>query len=275
MMPLTRGMLLAVVAAACSGPGDNPMPDGPILRPDSENDIDFDGVANDMDNCPASSNAFQGNEDGDTFGDACDPCPTVKDDNPIDGDGDGVADDCDPAKIMFGDKIAFFEGFHQGAPQGWDKAGTWTTNADQLVGSATGAGHFSLIVTDRTRETISASITVVSVADASSEVGLVDTKQVSATSAIACVLTPTPEISVYDTNSPGDAMKTAYELTAGQTYIMKLRRENSTYTCSADRSGTMASATKNFTLQNSPYQSGLTINGASIRVNWFMIVESL
>jgi hypothetical protein len=251
------------------------MPDGPILRPDSENDIDFDGVPNDMDNCPASSNAFQGNEDGDTFGDACDPCPIVADDNPADGDGDGVADACDPLPIIIGDKIAFFEGFHQGAPQGWDKAGTWTTNADQLVGSATGAGHFSLIVTERTRETVSASITVVSVAGATSEVGLVDTKQVSAASAIACVLTPTPEISVYDTNSPGGAMKAGYEMTAGATYVIRLRRDNSTYTCSADRAGVMASTSKPFTLQNAPYQSGLTINGAVVRVNWFLVVESL
>jgi hypothetical protein len=270
-----RGALVLVLATACSGPGDSSMPDGPILRPDSENDIDFDGIANDVDNCPASSNAFQGNEDGDAFGDACDPCPIVSDDNPPDGDGDSVADACDPLPIIIGDRIAFFEGFHQGAPQGWDKAGTWTTSSDQLVGSATGAGHFSLIVTDRTRETISASITVVSVAGATSEVGLVDTKQVSAASAIACVLTPTPEVSVYDTNSPGGAMKTAYELTAGETYVIKLRRDNSTYTCTADRAGTTASATKQFTLQNAPYQSGITINGASIRVNWFLIVESL
>jgi len=278
-MSTLRSSVFVVLVAACGGGDDgNAMPDGPILRPDSENDIDFDGIPNDMDNCPASSNAFQGNEDGDAFGDACDPCPVVANDNPPDGDGDGVADACDPLPIIIGDKIAFFEGFHQGAPQGWDQAGTWSTSNDQLVGSATGAGHFSLIVTERTRETLSASITVVSVAGASSEVGLVDTKQVSASSGIACVLTPTPEISVYDTNSPGGAMKTAYEMTAGETYLIKLRRDNSTYTCTADRSGTVpatASATKQFTLQHSPYQSGLVINGASIRVNWFMIVESL
>jgi hypothetical protein len=273
---MKRVVMVSLLAAACSGPGDDSaMPDGPILRPDSENDIDFDGVPNENDNCPASSNAFQGNEDGDKFGDACDPCPVVANDNPPDGDGDGVADACDPLPIIIGDKIAFFEGFHQGAPQGWDKAGTWTTNADQLNGSATGAGHFSLIVTDRTRETVSASITVVSVAGASSEIGIVDTKQVSAASAIACVLTPTLEVSVYDTNTPGGAMKAAYEMTVGETYVIRLRRDNSTYTCSADRAGTMASATKQFTLQNAPYQSGLVINGASVRVNWFMVVETL
>jgi hypothetical protein len=268
-------LLVLAIAAGCSGPGDSSTPDGPILRPDSENDVDFDGVPNDMDNCPASSNAFQGNEDGDKFGDACDACPIVADDNPTDGDGDGVADPCDPKPIIIGDRIAFFEGFHQAVPQGWDQAGTWSTSGDQLLGSATGAGHFSLLVTERTRETVSASITVVSVAGASSEVGLVDTKQVSADSAIACVLTPTPEISVYDTNTPGGAMTAGYEMTAGETYVLKLQRENSTYTCTADRGGTTASASKQFTLQHSPYQSGLTINAASVRVNWILVVESL
>jgi len=147
MSAITRSSPIVVLVlggalAACGGGDDgSAMPDGPILRPDSENDIDFDGVPNDMDNCPASSNAFQGNEDADKFGDACDPCPTVKDDNPADGDGDGVANDCDPEPIMFGDKIAFFEGFHQGAPQAWDKTGTSTPNNDQPVAPAPGPGR--------------------------------------------------------------------------------------------------------------------------------------
>jgi hypothetical protein len=266
---------LLVCAAACSGPGDSSMPDGPLLRPDNDADLDFDGVPNETDNCPTASNAFQGNEDGDKLGDACDPCPTVADDNPPDGDGDMVADACDPKPIIIGDRIAHFEGFHQGAPQGWDTAGTWSTDEDQLVGSAAGDGHFSLIVTDRTRETISASITITSVAGAGSYVGLVDNKQVSASSGVACVITGAPEIAVYDTASVGAAQVFAYEQMVGQTYIIKLVRENSTYTCSADRGGTTAMVTKQITLNNAPYQSGLILSGAGIRVNWLMLVESL
>lgn len=275
LVDVVVGVAVGLAIAACSGPGDSSMPDGPILRPDNDSDLDFDTVPNDIDNCPTASNAFQGNEDGDTFGDACDPCPTVADDNPTDGDGDMVADACDPKPIIIGDRIAHFEGFHQGAPQGWDTAGSWSTNNDQLVGSATGDGHFSLIVTDRTRETISASITITSVAGAASYVGLVDNKQVSASSGVACVITGTPEIAVYDTGNVAGGDANPYEQMVGQTYVIELVRENSTYTCNADRGGTTASATKQITLNNAPYQSGLILSGAGIRVNWLMLVESL
>jgi hypothetical protein len=268
-------LLVVLVAAACSGPGTGETADGQNLRPDGDNDMDLDGVKDDVDNCPTVTNAFQGNEDGDKFGDACDPCPTIADDNPIDSDGDGVADACDPKPMFFGDRIAFFEGFHQGVPQGWDKAGTWTTSNEQLVGSASGAGHFALIVTDRTRETVSAMITVTSVAGASSEVGLLDNKQGNGTSAVACVLSGAPGLEVYNTADRAGATTTGYELTAGQTYLIQLRRENSTYTCSVDRAGTTASVEKTISLSNTPYLSGLTLFGAGVRVSWLMVVESL
>lgn len=265
---------LSLALAACSGPSDKPPSDGDILRPDGDNDMDLDGIKDDVDNCPTSTNAFQGNEDGDKFGDACDPCPPVADDNPADGDGDGVADACDPKPIILGDRIAFFEGFHQGAPQGWDEAGSWTTSGDQLIGSAAGAGHYSLIINDRTRETVSASITIVSVAGAASEVGLVDNKTPNTTSGVACTLTPTPEVTVYDRTNPAGAQKQAYELMTGQTYLLKLERENTTYKCIASRGGTTAFAMKTVAGFPNPYQSGFVLNAASIKANWFMVIES-
>jgi hypothetical protein len=265
-----------VLAAACGGgPGDGSMPDGQNLRPDGDNDTDLDGIKNDVDNCPTATNAYQGNEDGDKFGDACDPCPVVADDNPPDADSDGVADACDPMPSYFGDRLAFFEGFHQGVPQGWDKTGSWSTSNDEMVGSATGEAHFALIATDRTRETISAKVLVTSVAGSASEVGLLDNKMQSGTSAIACALTGGAKIAVYDTANRAGATESAYELTAGETYIIKLRRENATYTCSADRAGTAGSAQKSITLNNMPYLSGFKLEGAGVRVQWFMVVESL
>ncbi len=47
------------------------------------------------DNCPASTNATQGDADGDSVGDACDNCLTVVNVDQADSDGDGLGDACD------------------------------------------------------------------------------------------------------------------------------------------------------------------------------------
>lgn len=271
-------LVLLLCTAACGDDGGSDAGvDGPILRPDGNNDTDLDGLMDDVDNCPTVTNGSQANEDGDTFGDACDPCPIVADDNPPDGDGDRVADACDPLPIIFGDRVAFFEGFAGGLPSGWDSAGTWTTANGNLVGTAAEntTNHFALIVTDRTRETITASITVQSVTGSTAQIGVLDNKLGNAASAVACVLTGDGDISVYETTNTAGAVTSAYELTAGQTYIVKLRRDNSTYTCSAARGAVTGSATKQITLNNAPYLSGLTVSGASVQINWFLVVESL
>ena len=56
-------------------------------------DVDGDGAADDVDNCPNTSNAGQDDADGDGVGDVCDICPGGNDN--ADADGDGVPDDCD------------------------------------------------------------------------------------------------------------------------------------------------------------------------------------
>lgn len=271
-------LLLVCALAACGDDGGSGPADGNNLRPDSDNDIDRDGIPDDVDNCPTSSNASQSNEDGDKFGDACDPCPPVADDNPPDADADGVADACDPKRFIFGDVIRQFEGFSQGKPSGWDEAGaTWGAANGALTANVSGAGQFALIVTDRTRETLTAAIEVVSAAGAGSEVGLVNNLIQNGTSAVACTITGAPAVSLYHTTAPGDAETMAFELTAGQVYEVRLQRENSTYTCTARNvaSAATASVTKTLTINHSPYLSGLKINAANMRVRWFMVVESL
>jgi hypothetical protein len=270
---------LTLAIAACGDDGGNDAGvDGNELRPDADNDQDFDGIKDDVDNCPLVANASQGNEDGDRFGDACDPCPHIADDNPLDTDGDGVADACDPRADFPGDRIAFFDGFHGGLPQGWDQVGTWSTASGRLQGSAGAtAGNFALIVTDRSRETLTAPITVVSASGATSEMGLVDNKQRNGAPAIACTLTGAPALSIYETTNPGAAVTTPFELEAGATYLLTLRRDSTTYICSAARVGGTATATvqRTSSLAHAPYLSGFIVREASLRSDWFLVVDSV
>jgi len=58
-------------------------------------DLDGDGLADGLDNCPLDSNFIQTDGDGDGVGDACDLCPAVADAGQADSDLDGVGDGCD------------------------------------------------------------------------------------------------------------------------------------------------------------------------------------
>jgi len=64
-----------------------------VYAPDDDND--YDGVPNDVDNCPMTYNPGQANSDSDALGNACDNCPTVDNPGQDDTDGDGFGDLCD------------------------------------------------------------------------------------------------------------------------------------------------------------------------------------
>jgi hypothetical protein len=59
-------------------------------------DMDRDGVADTIDNCPTVANSDQLDADHDGIGNACDNCPTVANPDQRDTDGDGLGDACDP-----------------------------------------------------------------------------------------------------------------------------------------------------------------------------------
>lgn len=80
-------------------------PGGPCVGPDA----DGDGVTDSADNCPATANSDQANNDGDGLGDACDPdddndgvpdtadnCDFTPNPGQADFDQDGIGDACDP-----------------------------------------------------------------------------------------------------------------------------------------------------------------------------------
>jgi len=58
-------------------------------------DRDGDGIANNVDNCPAVSNSNQADSDGDGVGDACDNCVLVSNSTQTNSDGDQWGDACD------------------------------------------------------------------------------------------------------------------------------------------------------------------------------------
>jgi hypothetical protein len=66
-------------------------------------DVDGDGVANNDDNCPTTTNADQFDDDGDGLGNACDNCPGIINPNQADADSDGIGDRCDSCTDIDGD----------------------------------------------------------------------------------------------------------------------------------------------------------------------------
>jgi len=59
------------------------------------NDRDWDGVADENDNCPDEPNPDQADGDGDGVGNVCDNCPERWNADQADNDGDGFGDECD------------------------------------------------------------------------------------------------------------------------------------------------------------------------------------
>ncbi len=65
------------------------------LATPNDPDRDNDGILNESDNCPDTSNANQANADTDTFGDACDNCPAIANADQADSDTDAFGNVCD------------------------------------------------------------------------------------------------------------------------------------------------------------------------------------
>ncbi|MGE3767450.1 MAG: hypothetical protein AB7L94_34670 [Kofleriaceae bacterium] len=99
-------------------------------------DIDSDGLSNEMDYCNAGAGG-QFDEDRDLIGDDCDKCPIAPPPAAPDPDGDDVDSPCDPDNREPGDQIVVFEGFRNGIPATWTKTGTWEQRGGDAVATST------------------------------------------------------------------------------------------------------------------------------------------
>lgn len=82
-------------AALATGPNPWAAPGGGERPPIPLPDVDKDGLADLIDNCPSAANPVQENRDGDTRGDACDNCPYFATPNFADTDEDRRGDACE------------------------------------------------------------------------------------------------------------------------------------------------------------------------------------
>ena len=256
-------------------------------RPDADLcaiDTDGDGIPDCRDNCPTVANPGQENDDGDRFGDVCDPCPPIADDNPPDTDGDGVADACDPRPTTSGDRIALFEGFSHGVPASWESNGTWmVVNNDDVRTSATNPPNTLAVASaTSTHETVSTAIVLNSVVGGQiNAVGVLDDHQLGTTSSVGCSIyiangfTPSPGLSVFDSQNIAGAMTTAYQMNPGTTYTFQLRRDATVYSCVVDDgAGGTATVTNTITTVRTPYASGVSVGQADATVKWLMVVTN-
>ena len=76
-------------------PDDYPIPDCICLDNMCEEDFDYDGIADSVDNCLDIFNPEQEDTDSDGIGDLCDNCPNDINPDQADYDEDGIGDVCD------------------------------------------------------------------------------------------------------------------------------------------------------------------------------------
>jgi len=149
---------------------DDAAPDGPPPPDGPPTDLDADGIANALDNCPMLANQDQHDEDADEVGDVCDNCPHVANLSQANimegGSADAVGDACDPNPTATGDTIARFIPFHV-MPTGLTLEGSWMLTGDAFVKAGMGFGRL-VVAGTRNKVTIEIGGSQISSATASS-----------------------------------------------------------------------------------------------------------
>jgi hypothetical protein len=252
-------------------------------------DMDADGVKDEVDNCPTAPNPNQNNEDGDAFGDACDPCPIDIDNT--DTDTDGVGDKCDPHPNTPGDRLVLFEGFGSGVPTSW-------TN----IGAVAGSGEVSLPLVANNHTAIvpplamlgNGTLTVSIVIDNEGANGSASaiTMPYNATNddGIFCEFdndTNTNDnphghfLDIYDTHANGGQGQgvnfTNYNWSFGVQHKLVMTRSGSNYSCTATPQGGSAHSTSGSSNNGGSLgaaQAAIALYNAGGRAQYMMLVTS-
>lgn len=253
---------------------DAPGPDGPA------SDVDADGIANAMDNCPMTANADQGNEDGDPLGDKCDPCPIDPANPPVDPDNDGVSDSCDPRPTTAGDTILVFEGFHAGVPSNWQVVGTTMQSGDDIVmvGAAGNSGALIPPITAPVSGTVSMRGKVTATVGANDAAFAVTMPyDPGAVHGIFCeIYAPDAGSSANRTFDLYDSIPDVVRSSKGFSwqlntpYTLTERRSNTSYACS-NGTDTVQGSTNSNPAAN---KAAVFTFGVTVSVSWMLVVAS-
>jgi len=97
-------------------------------EPDANEDVDADGILNDVDNCRDVKNPDQRDHDRDSRGDLCDLCPHLASASDTDADADGIGEACDPQPQKGTDRVVMWNGFDDaGSITSWiPSSATWS-----------------------------------------------------------------------------------------------------------------------------------------------------
>jgi hypothetical protein len=136
---LPSGAYSVGVAGPCAGSGCKNEDSYYVLFLDPN--LDADGTVLPADNCPASFNPDQIDDDGDGVGDACDNCPAAFNPDQADLDVDGVGDACSTCLVPA--EVALDLHFLTSADLAWSEAADALTYALYRGTIATGSWEYN------------------------------------------------------------------------------------------------------------------------------------